>query len=330
MRKRIVIAIGLAILSTSCSTQVDPSSIQLSEEWTAEEEPLIGSIEDIAVSENGSVFVVDEENYAILKYDSTGSFKNQTGRRGSGPGEFGAEMRDIAIFKDTVYVVDKSNRRFNLFTTDLEYLRQVRFPQKAPPLREITVDNQGRLYGAGTGTKDDDWLLYDALRVDSSRFVELKHVHGDMVYDRFSISSSPSNGLLAISYTLKDTLEVYTSPDTHVGTFPIIRDHSHEAPPPVVRTNELAKLKSRSMPDADDFITWDLSFDQRGYIWILAGNYAKPPKQVLYVYNTEGDRISKTIAPSAIDQFIIRGSSLYAATEDATQLRKYKIRVVSR
>jgi len=325
MWKRITLVTGLAILSISCLTSEDRSSIQLSKSWTVEKEPLIGSIEDIAVSKSGSVFVVDEENYAILKYDSTGAFAKKTGRRGSGPGEFGSEMSNIAVLEDTFYVVDKSNRRFNLFTTDLEFLRQVRFPQKAPPIREIAFDDQGRLYGAGTGLKSDEWLLHEALRVDSSRFVELKHVHGDMVYDRFSISSSPSNGLLAVSYKLKDTVEVYTSPDTRVGTFPIIRDHSHEAPPPVVRANELAKLKSRSMPDADDFITWDISVDQRGYIWVLAGTYAKPPKQVLYVYNTGGERISKTIAPSAINHFVIRGSSLYAATEDATQLIKYKI-----
>lgn len=325
MWKRIIIGIGLTILSASCSTPEDQSSIQLSEKWTAEEKPLIGSIEDIAVSENGSVFVVDGENYAILKYDSTGAFEKQTGRRGSGPGEFGSEMRDIAVLADTVYAVDKSNRRFNLFTTDLEYLRQVRFPQKAPPLREIAVDDQGRVYGAGTGTEEDNWLLYDALRPDSSRFIGLKHVHGDMVYDRFSISTSRSNDVLAVSYRLKDTLEIYESPDTRVGTFPIVRDHSHEPPPPVVRSDELAKLKSRPLPDTDDFITWDLSADRRGFIWVLAGNYTTPPRQVLYVYNTDGERISKTVAPAEVDHFVIRGGSLYAATEDATQLTRYQI-----
>jgi hypothetical protein len=307
----------------SCTSSTDSSSsIQPSETWTAEEEPLVGSFGNIAVDEDGNVFACDTENHAILKYDSTGTFVTQTGREGAGPGEF-RDLNDLEVFGDTVYVVDKTNRRINLFTTNLKYIRQVGFPRKAPDLKQIAFDDQGNLYGAGTGMEEDDWLLHDVLQADSSRFIELKHVHGNVVYDQFKITTSRPNDLLAVSYALKDTLELLRFPDKPIDEFSIIRDYSHEPPPPV--TKGVATLKSRPLPDADDFITWDMSSDERGNVWILAGNYAKPTRQVLYVYNTEGERISKTKAPSKIYEFTIREGALYAVTENSTELIKYKI-----
>jgi len=321
MWKRICVFLLLSVL-TSISYSNGQPSIQLSKTWTAEKEPLIGDISGIAVNENGSVFVADDENYTILKYDSTGAFVTQAGRRGAGPGEF-SRVSDIAVFDDTVYVADRKNRRVSLFTTDLEYVRQIRYPQKAPAFTDIAFDDRGRLYGAGTGMKEGKWLLYDALRADSSRFIELAHVHGDIMYDKFKISTSRANDLLAIGYAFKDTLELFRSPQNRIGEFPIIRDHSHESSPPVAK--DLSKLKSRPPPGTDDFITWHLSTSQKGHIWVLAGTYANPPRQVLYVYNTDGDRVSKTTAPSPISNFIIYGRALYAAVKEGTRLRKYEI-----
>lgn len=324
MWSRVCAAILSVTLFASCTSSTDSSSsIHLKKTWTVEKGPLIGSIGSIAVGENGGVFAVDTENYAVLKYDSTGTFATQVGRKGGGPGEFGEKMPGIEVFGDTVYVIDKSNRRLNLFTTDLEYVRQVSFPRKAPDIKQIAFDARGHLYGAGTGTGSDDWLLHGILQGDSSRFIELKHVHGDVVYDQFKITTSRPNDLLAVSYALKDTLELLRFPDKPIDEFSIIRDYSHEPPPPVAKG--VATLKSRPLPDADDFITWDMSSDEQGNVWILAGNYAKPTRQVLYVYNTEGERISKTKAPSKIYEFTIGEGALYAVTENSTELIKYEI-----
>ena len=312
-----------AILLVSCTSSTDSSSsIHLSKAWTAEEELLVGSFGNVTVDENGNVFACDTENHTILKYDSMGTFVTQTGREGAGPGEFKA-LNDLEVFGDTVYVVDKTNRRINLFTTNLEYIRQVGFPRKAPDLKQIAFDDQGHLYGAGTGMEEDDWLLHGVLQEDSTRFVELSHVHGDMVYDQFKISTSRPHDLLAVSYAFKDTLELLRFPDKPLNDFPIIRDHSHEPPPPVAK--DVAEVKARPMPDANDFVTWDMSSDERGYIWVLAGNYANPTKQVLYVYNSEGKRVAKTTSPSKIYGFTIRDKSLYATTDNSTNITKYNI-----
>jgi len=325
MWSRICVVVLSATLFASCTSSTDSSSsIHLTKTWTAEKGPLIGSIGSIAVGKNGGVFAVDTKNYAVLKYDSTGTFVTQAGRKGGGPGEFAEEISDIEVFEDTVYVIDKTNRRLNLFTTDLEFVRQVPFPRKAPDIKQIAFDDRGQLYGAGTGTGSDDWLLHGVLQADSSRFIELKHVHGDRVYDQFKVTTSRSNEFLAVSYAFKDTLELLRFPDTPIGDFPIIRDYSHESPPPVAKG--VAALKSRPLPDADDFITWDMSSDKRGYIWVLAGNYAKPSRQVLYIYNTEGKRISKTTAPSKIYEFTIQRRSFYAVTKNSTEIAKYEVR----
>lgn len=323
MWKRIPIGVLLCSLLISCTPSTNESLVQLSEKWTADSGPLIGEIASIAVGKDGNVFVGDRENHTVLKYDSTGAFITRTGREGAGPGEF-KDVSDVAVFGDTVYIADRENRRLCVFTTSVEYVRQVRFPRKGPSIKEIAVDNNGRLYGMGTRVGTDDWLLHGVLQPDSSRFVNLKHVHGDAVYDQFAIGTSRSNGFLAASYALKDTLEIVQFSADHTDPFPIIRDHSHEPPPPVLK--DLAKLKTRPMPDANDFITWGVSADGRGYIWVLAGNYAKPRRQVFYIYNTDGERISKTTAPTAIREFVIREGYLYASTDNETQLRKFDVR----
>lgn len=318
-----VIILSVTFLASCTSSDDSSSSTRLTKTWTVEKGPLIGSIGSIAVGENGSVFAVDTENYTVLKYDSTGTFVTQTGRQGSGPGEFADEISDIEVFDKTVYVIDKTNRRLNLFTTDLEYVRQVPFPRKAPNIKQMAFDDSGQLYGGRTGTGSDDWLLHGVLQADSSRFIDLKHVHGDRMYDQFKITTSPTNSFLAVSYAFKDTIEVHSLSNKPVNDFPIIRDHSHERPPPVAKG--VAPLKSRPLPDEDDFITWDMSSDERGYIWLLAGNYAKPSRQVLYVYNTKGSRIFKAISPSRIYDFTIRGKSLFATIKNSTDIAKYKI-----
>ncbi len=83
----------------------------------------------VAVAANGDIFVSDGHlpNHfntgRILKFDRTGRFIKQWGRRGSAPGEFD-EPHDIFIggSQGRVYVADRKNNRIQVFDQDGNFI----------------------------------------------------------------------------------------------------------------------------------------------------------------------------------------------------------------
>ncbi len=72
---------------------------------------------DVAVDEDGFIYVADSDNNRIQKFDVNGNFITKWGQWGPFPGMFdrptGVEVRD-----DRVFVADQQNHRIQVFTTD--------------------------------------------------------------------------------------------------------------------------------------------------------------------------------------------------------------------
>jgi hypothetical protein len=193
-----VVLLATAWCPPAVSGQQTTGLIGLSEAWVTGDEQIIGNVRDIRATASG-VFLTDAQNSTVWKYAADGSFVTSTGRSGQGPGEYGPRITGIAVEGDTVYVSDSSNRRVQIYTRDLEYVRQVRMPAGVPPLREIVSDGEQSLYGSGAGLSDSDWLVEDVLRSSSRQLVPLQHVHGDLVYDRFNMDVDPKTGRVAVA-----------------------------------------------------------------------------------------------------------------------------------
>ena len=81
-----------------------------------------GRIAGIAVTPNGSLYVLDAFRFSVAVYDSSGRFVRRFGRRGGGPGEFQRVHGEnepragsgIAISNDTMFVLDD---RLHVFDT---------------------------------------------------------------------------------------------------------------------------------------------------------------------------------------------------------------------
>jgi DNA-binding beta-propeller fold protein YncE len=59
----------------------------------------------VAIDSEGNIYILDAGNYRVQVFDSSGKFKLMFGGKGKEPSEF-MQPRDIAIFKDMIYVVD--------------------------------------------------------------------------------------------------------------------------------------------------------------------------------------------------------------------------------
>ncbi len=76
----------------------------------------------IAVDKNSNVFVVDQHNHRIQKFDSSGNFILMWGKLGNAPGEFNYPFGIAIDSKGDVYVSDMNNNRVQKFLSDGRFI----------------------------------------------------------------------------------------------------------------------------------------------------------------------------------------------------------------
>lgn len=78
---------------------------------------------DVAEAPNGDIFVADGHwNNRIVKFDSTGRYLTEWGKKGSGPGEFNLPHTLVVDRRGRLLVGDRGNERIQIFTQDGEYI----------------------------------------------------------------------------------------------------------------------------------------------------------------------------------------------------------------
>ena len=106
---------------------------------------------DIAVQPDGSFYVSDGyRNNRILKFAPDGKFLFQWGAKGKGPGQLDLPHA-IAFASGRVYVIDRSNRRIQVFDDMGNYLME----WKGPPfigVQDIKIGRDGTAFVAQSGS----------------------------------------------------------------------------------------------------------------------------------------------------------------------------------
>jgi hypothetical protein len=75
-----------------------------------------GSVYDIVVGPDGTIFVSDARQQSVRVYDATGKFVRRIGRKGRGPGEF-ERLGNLALRRDgTLLAYDGELNRVNIFS----------------------------------------------------------------------------------------------------------------------------------------------------------------------------------------------------------------------
>src|SRR5207302_10032068 len=110
---------------------------------------------DIAVDFVGNVYVTDEINNRVQKFDSRGNFLAKWGKEGNGPGQFNGPWGIAVDALGNVYVVDTNNHRIQKFTSNGAFIcawgnrgntiGQLNFPYG------VVVDREGFVYVVDSG-----------------------------------------------------------------------------------------------------------------------------------------------------------------------------------
>jgi sugar lactone lactonase YvrE len=80
---------------------------------------------DVAVAENGDIFVADGHvNSRVVKFSKDGAFIKAWGKRGTAPGEFNLPHTIAIDSRGRVFVGDRSNNRIQIFDQDGAFIDQ--------------------------------------------------------------------------------------------------------------------------------------------------------------------------------------------------------------
>jgi hypothetical protein len=103
-------------------------------------------ISDLAVGNEGQIYVWDRKEKALRLYDAQGRFVRQIGRSGSGPGEYD-RINGIAVRADGKLAVwDAGNGRINLYAANGDYETTWKLTSGFFTSRAVTSDTANNVY----------------------------------------------------------------------------------------------------------------------------------------------------------------------------------------
>jgi hypothetical protein len=134
----------------------------------------LSRVSDVAVGEDGSIFVSQPDERVIRVYDHKGRFARSIGREGGGPGEF-RSVDTLTITPRGLLALDKSQRRLTLFTIAGRYVTSWGIPphqygesRAGTAPRAILADGSLPVVPSYRSRGDEASILVPLLQFDST------------------------------------------------------------------------------------------------------------------------------------------------------------------
>ena len=110
-----------------------PREIRISNPVTfSDDDLLIGQVSGIVSDRNGGVYIADQDQSTIHRFDSSGNYIRSFGRDGEGPGEF-RSLVQIDTDGEFLYALDRNLNRITTFD-----------PETGDPVESVTLGNTGQ------------------------------------------------------------------------------------------------------------------------------------------------------------------------------------------
>jgi hypothetical protein len=295
---------------------------------------VFATISSVAVSDDGTIFVLDQKDWNVKVFDRDGKFLRTFGKAGEGPGEFSMPRSIHFTARDEVVVVEM-NRRLSFFKMSGEFVRTV----SAGTLNfmDARPDSKGNFF------------VYLLAMEEANPRYELRKVDGGLK-DLFAVESSPmlnterdgfnpfssvlrwaplSRDRVVCGWAEKWELRIHDATGRLVRKIqmdpdpvPISREDIDERTKGVPSTLAQNMKIPKYYPAFRYFVT-----DDEDRIYVLT--WERPPDRKGFyfdVFDREGRYIVRTVLPVIMP--LIRKGRLYAAEESAggyPVLKRYKV-----
>lgn len=222
---------------------------------------------DVAVDDNGNIYVADGNNSRIQKFDSNGNYLAQWGSYGTGNGQFGNVFCIEYAPDGYLYVGDYWNYRIQIFDTDGNYIDQFHIPTTGYP-GDCFIAENGDIYVPDNTNNFIRWfdptfaliLTWGGYGSGEGQFINL-----------WDIGASPDGGRLYILDNANDRVQVFTNNGVYLSQFA----GSGTAPGQCVNC-------------------WGLAVDNNGLVYVTDLNEGK-----VQIYDEYGGFIEEFVIPVA-------------------------------
>jgi hypothetical protein len=312
-----------------------------------DERYMLNRPQDIKVTNDGTIYIMDWGDTCIKVYDSEGGYLRTVGREGVGPGEFSTPVYMAFSEDGRIFLMDGRNQRIVIFNIHGEYLGGFRVMGFHSKMR---ADSLNRLYFERQTRGEEVKVLNSWQELDVETFVKRTEENGEELFsfgpflgekDRimrtetgtmsvgsiFSVTWDVDKaGYLYEGFNDEYAIHVFNPDGKKVLTFG--REYTPVKNP---RAKGRAGAHRYMPPYAPRWI-----LDEEGNLWIViyteveerdeeeeSEDEQEKPKPITYdVFSSQGDYLKQVILPNRIYHF--KNGKIYSivATEEGFRVVK--------
>lgn len=277
----------------------------------------IGALDDeaifqwtgVAADGDGFIYVLDGLDYSLKKFDARGKLVKKAGRKGQGPGEFLAP-RLLACSQDFLYATDQTVLGISVFDKELQFKKRIPFSE---PVTDLFVLSETTMAIAVMGIQGPGKIVVadGSGRVQTELAYQEKYA-GPMM-DSVSVALD-GQGHFYLAYVFQDRIESWDRSGKRLWSKNLLG----------IKKVEMKKIADYLLPT--EVCYKDVSLDDRGRLFVLAGKHAKNPSRDVYVLSPSGEWLSTLTLPDTTHCiYIDRQNFLYARANQGITLKKYRL-----